>query len=86
MPVEWIVEPSVRIKAGYSAGTRMTTRCGRRSTWATPSATRSRRRRNLEGELVTEIQAARGWAAGIVINPGRYSHTSVTVRDDRLAV
>jgi 3-dehydroquinate dehydratase-2 len=36
---------------------------------------------NVEGELVTLIQRARGWADAIVINPGGYSHTSVAIRD-----
>jgi 3-dehydroquinate dehydratase-2 len=36
---------------------------------------------NLEGELVERIQAARGWADAIVINPGGYTHTSVAIRD-----
>jgi 3-dehydroquinate dehydratase II len=36
---------------------------------------------NLEGELVTLIQRAQGWAHAIVINPGGYSHTSVAIRD-----
>ena len=36
---------------------------------------------NLEGELVTAIQGARGWADAIVINPGGYTHTSVAIRD-----
>jgi 3-dehydroquinate dehydratase-2 len=36
---------------------------------------------NLEGELVTAIQDAKGWAAAIVINPGGYTHTSVAIRD-----
>ncbi len=44
------------------------------------------RQSNLEGELVTEIQQARTWAAGIVINPGGYSHTSVAIRDAVAAV
>jgi len=35
----------------------------------------------LEGELVTRILAARGWADAIVINPGGYTHTSVAIRD-----
>jgi 3-dehydroquinate dehydratase-2 len=36
---------------------------------------------NVEGELVTLIQRAKGWANAIVINPGGYTHTSVAIRD-----
>jgi 3-dehydroquinate dehydratase-2 len=36
---------------------------------------------NVEGELVTLIHEARGWADAIVINPGGYTHTSVAIRD-----
>jgi 3-dehydroquinate dehydratase-2 len=36
---------------------------------------------NLEGELVSLIQAAKKWADAIVINPGGYTHTSVAIRD-----
>jgi 3-dehydroquinate dehydratase II len=36
---------------------------------------------NIEGELVTLIQNAKGWADAIVINPGGYTHTSVAIRD-----
>ena len=39
------------------------------------------RQSNHEGELVDLIQAARGHHAGIVINPGAYSHTSVAILD-----
>ena len=36
---------------------------------------------NIEGELVDRIQDARTWAAGIILNAGGYSHTSVAIRD-----
>ena len=36
---------------------------------------------NHEGQLVDWIQEARTAAAGIVINPGAYSHTSVAILD-----
>ncbi len=36
---------------------------------------------NVEGELVTLVQDAAGWADAILINPGGYSHTSVAIRD-----
>lgn len=40
---------------------------------------------NMEGELVTRIQQCRGRAAGIVINAGAYTHTSVAILDALLA-
>lgn len=36
---------------------------------------------NHEGELVTWIQEARTMAAGVVINAGAYSHTSIAIHD-----
>lgn len=39
------------------------------------------RQSNHEGQLVDWIQAARTEAAGIIINPGAYSHTSVAILD-----
>jgi 3-dehydroquinate dehydratase-2 len=41
---------------------------------------------NHEGELVDRIQAARGESAGILINAGAYTHTSIALRDALLAV
>jgi 3-dehydroquinate dehydratase-2 len=39
------------------------------------------RQSNIEGELVTWIQEARGKKAGIIINPGAYGHTSIALLD-----
>ncbi len=39
------------------------------------------RQSNLEGELVTWIQQARGTVGGIVINPAAYGHTSIALLD-----
>ena len=36
---------------------------------------------NHEGQLVDWIHEARGASAGIIINPGAYSHTSVAILD-----
>lgn len=39
------------------------------------------RQSNHEGELVTWIQQARGQIAGLIINAGAYTHTSVAIHD-----
>ena len=41
---------------------------------------------NIEGELVTWIQDARGHFDGIIINPAAYTHTSIAIRDAIAAV
>ena len=44
------------------------------------------RQTNVEGELVSWVQEARGNANGIIINAGGYTHTSVAVLDALQAV
>lgn len=39
------------------------------------------RQSNLEGDLITWAQEARGTKAGIVINPAGYGHTSIALLD-----
>jgi 3-dehydroquinate dehydratase II len=44
------------------------------------------RQSNLEGELVTWIQQAKGAFDALVINPAAYTHTSIALRDAVAAV
>ncbi len=44
------------------------------------------RQSNHEGELISWIQQAAGTHAGIIINPGAYSHTSIGIPDAFRAV
>jgi 3-dehydroquinate dehydratase-2 len=44
------------------------------------------RQSNIEGEIVSWVQEARGNAQGIIINAGGYTHTSVAILDALQAV
>lgn len=41
---------------------------------------------NSEGALIDALHAASEWAAGVVFNPGAYTHTSIALRDSIAAI
>jgi 3-dehydroquinate dehydratase-2 len=41
---------------------------------------------NHEGEIVDELQRARTWADGVIINPAAFTHYSYAIRDAVLAI
>lgn len=44
------------------------------------------RQSNHEGDLVTWVQQARGTQAGVIVNAGAYTHTSIALLDALLSV
>ncbi len=44
------------------------------------------RQSNHEGDLVDALHDAAGWADGVILNAGAYTHTSVAIRDAIAAI
>ncbi len=60
---------------------------GRLRSWAEGEGVELRSvQSNHEGVLIDALHEARGWADGVVFNPGAYGHTSVALRDAIAAV
>ncbi len=74
-------EPSV-----YGSDTLATIEAAVRERAAQLKATVDFRQSNLEGELVTWIQSAKGHYDAIVLNAAAYTHTSIALRDAIAAV
>jgi len=51
-----------------------------------PNLTITYSQSNVEGELVSMLQAAGARADGVIINPGGYTHTSVAIADAIAAI
>jgi len=41
---------------------------------------------NSEGAIIDALHGARGWANGVVVNPGAYTHSSYAIRDAVAAI
>lgn len=65
----------------YGAGTLADVEAEAQNLCAEAGATLRMRQSNHEGQLIDWIQEARKDSAGIVINPGGYTHTSVAILD-----